>query len=582
MAAVMNVTGMMDLQTAVMACPDGHPIAVCCSATWCGPCKMIAPLYEQLAGANRGKMLFVKAMEGSANDVISNMQVRGFPTFVFGVKRGNEFVEQSRFSGADPGRLQSTVADMVAKAAPASAFEGSGRALGGSGDPASSREARIAALERSVQTSSTPADPPAPSSSSSSDDVVLPNVRALMDMGFSAAVAGLALSKAGSVEAAVDWVAANPEAVEGAEAQAAIAASQQQPTQTTASASSSSSSGGGGGAAPLTPEHAAATVAGILAAAASAQSTHDPPLVRNNSLVSAASTFGDEDLTIKEEEEEEEEAGGSASSSSLSLEEKKALVQQKLAAKRAAKAEADRLAAREREVRRREDGKKAKVTAEALEEAARQKAREERRREAALKAAHKTRVRIQLLQDKLERFRSAGREEEAQEVMREIEAVRSGKSTGAAGGAAAAAVGVDVWERRQEAALGSILRAEELFRGRARPALKTVRALVGNALSPERGGQPGDAGARFRRIRSENAAFKGRVADVPGARLLLQAAGWGSELYADAADRGLRGPAAVEAYVFGGAPFSAGDADHLARAALQRIDRTLASLPAAK
>eukprot|EP00823_Brevimastigomonas_motovehiculus_P004384 TRINITY_DN288_c0_g1_i1.p1 TRINITY_DN288_c0_g1~~TRINITY_DN288_c0_g1_i1.p1 ORF type:complete len:573 (+),score=179.41 TRINITY_DN288_c0_g1_i1:77-1795(+) len=73
------------------------------TATWCGPCKMIAPTFASLASQYHGSAVFAKVDEATNSSWIS---VRGFPTFRFYL--GGQMVDE--FSGADVNRLKQTVA----------------------------------------------------------------------------------------------------------------------------------------------------------------------------------------------------------------------------------------------------------------------------------------------------------------------------------------------------------------------------------------------------------------------------------------------------------------------------------------
>lgn len=51
-------------------------------ATWCGPCKMQAPIIEQLAGEYAGKAKIGKLDVDSSNQVASQFQVMSIPTLI--------------------------------------------------------------------------------------------------------------------------------------------------------------------------------------------------------------------------------------------------------------------------------------------------------------------------------------------------------------------------------------------------------------------------------------------------------------------------------------------------------------------
>jgi thioredoxin len=78
-------------------------IVVDFSAEWCGPCKMIAPVYEALA-AKTPSVTFIHVDVDKVN-VDDAQGVSGIPTFKF-FKNGSQIYE---FSGADESQLKSSV-----------------------------------------------------------------------------------------------------------------------------------------------------------------------------------------------------------------------------------------------------------------------------------------------------------------------------------------------------------------------------------------------------------------------------------------------------------------------------------------
>ena len=49
-------------------------------ATWCGPCKMLTPVFEELSAELEGKAKFVKVDIDQSPDVASKFQVVNVPT----------------------------------------------------------------------------------------------------------------------------------------------------------------------------------------------------------------------------------------------------------------------------------------------------------------------------------------------------------------------------------------------------------------------------------------------------------------------------------------------------------------------
>ena len=52
-------------------------------ATWCGPCRKLSPLLEQLAGGYADKIKFVKINVDESPGLAQNFQVEGIPALIF-------------------------------------------------------------------------------------------------------------------------------------------------------------------------------------------------------------------------------------------------------------------------------------------------------------------------------------------------------------------------------------------------------------------------------------------------------------------------------------------------------------------
>lgn len=51
-------------------------------ATWCGPCKMLAPVLEGLSGEMEGKAKFIKVDIDQSLELASEFQISSVPTMV--------------------------------------------------------------------------------------------------------------------------------------------------------------------------------------------------------------------------------------------------------------------------------------------------------------------------------------------------------------------------------------------------------------------------------------------------------------------------------------------------------------------
>ena len=76
-------------------------------ASWCGPCKMLAPVMEDLAGKYEGKALVGKVNVDDEPDLARRFGVMSIPTVVF-LKDGKEF---DRKVGVMPAQAYTAVLD---------------------------------------------------------------------------------------------------------------------------------------------------------------------------------------------------------------------------------------------------------------------------------------------------------------------------------------------------------------------------------------------------------------------------------------------------------------------------------------
>ncbi len=87
--AVLNVIG-KDFEGEVLK--SDLPVLVDFWAEWCGPCRMVSPIVDEIAEELQGKLKVVKVNVDDAQDLAGNYQVMSIPTLL--LFKGGEVVEQ--------------------------------------------------------------------------------------------------------------------------------------------------------------------------------------------------------------------------------------------------------------------------------------------------------------------------------------------------------------------------------------------------------------------------------------------------------------------------------------------------------
>lgn len=78
-----------------------RPAVIDFYTTWCGPCKMMAPMVESLAGKYAGKIDFYKVDIDQEPELASVFGIRSIPTFLFIPLKGNPTMQMGAMQKED-------------------------------------------------------------------------------------------------------------------------------------------------------------------------------------------------------------------------------------------------------------------------------------------------------------------------------------------------------------------------------------------------------------------------------------------------------------------------------------------------
>ncbi|HNU99035.1 MAG: thioredoxin [Verrucomicrobia bacterium] len=106
-----NVTEISSAQFPSEVLKSTVPVMVDFYAPWCGPCKMIAPLLDTVAGEFAGRVKVVKVNVDDASDLANQFHITSVPTLVL-FKNGQ--VSDTMVGAPSPAALRSKFESAIA------------------------------------------------------------------------------------------------------------------------------------------------------------------------------------------------------------------------------------------------------------------------------------------------------------------------------------------------------------------------------------------------------------------------------------------------------------------------------------
>ncbi len=103
-----NLINVTDAEFQEKVLESDLPVVVDFWAPWCGPCRMIAPVLEEVAKENEGKVMIAKVNTDENPEWAMNFGVQGIPTLLF--ISGGEVRDQQVGAGPAPALKSRVVA----------------------------------------------------------------------------------------------------------------------------------------------------------------------------------------------------------------------------------------------------------------------------------------------------------------------------------------------------------------------------------------------------------------------------------------------------------------------------------------